>query len=168
MNSADFRQFFASAEYDFYVGDLNIRPGIHFQYTNGRDRKSSFDYGTGSPVELSGFFNDEATLNAIAPSLRLDYKLGKWRFVAALRADKTKVPDKWNVSAQGVVGFKASDSHFFRLNYGRAVRAANMLNANSNYSWKRTGMDYPSVIEFYGNKEADLVGINSIEFGYRF
>ncbi|MCI5776421.1 MAG: TonB-dependent receptor plug domain-containing protein [Bacteroidales bacterium] len=165
---ADFRQFFASAEYDFYVGDLNVRPGIHFQYTNGRDRKSSFDYGTGSPVELSGFFNDEATLNAIAPSLRLDYKLGKWRFVAALRADKTKVPDKWNVSAQGVVGFKASDSHFFRLNYGRAVRSANMLNANSNYSWKRTGMDYPSVIEFYGNKEADLVGINSIEFGYRF
>ncbi|MGN0030019.1 MAG: TonB-dependent receptor plug domain-containing protein [Marinilabiliaceae bacterium] len=164
---ADFRQFFVSAEYDFFAGGLNIRPGFHFQYANGRDKKSSFDYGSG-PVELSGFFNDEATLNAFAPSLRLDYKVGRWRLIAAARADKTKIPDKWNVSAQGVVGFKASDSHFFRINYGRAVRSANMLNANSNYSWKRTGMDYPSVIEFYGNKEADLVGVNSVELGYRF
>lgn len=164
---ADFRQFFASAEYDIFAAGLNIRPGVHFQYANGRDRKSAFDYGSG-PVELPGFFNDEATLSAFAPSLRLDHKTGRWRFIAAVRADKTKVPDKWNVSAQGVVGFKASDSHFFRLNYGRAVRSANMLNANSDYSWKRTAMDYPSVIEFYGNKDADLVGVNSVELGYRF
>ncbi|MBQ2320975.1 MAG: TonB-dependent receptor [Bacteroidales bacterium] len=165
---ADFRQIFASAEYDIYVGGLNIRPGLHFQYANGQDRKSAFDYGAGEAVEMPGFFNDDATLNAIAPSLRLDYRVGKWRFIAAVRADKTKVPDKWNVSSQGVVGFKASDGHFFRLNYGRAVRSANMLNANSNYSWKRTGMDYPSVIEFYGNKDADLVSVHNAEFGYRF
>lgn len=164
---ADFRQFFASAEYDIFAGGLNVRPGLHFQYANGRDKKSTYDYGSG-PVELPGLFNDEATLSAFAPSLRLDYKVGRWRLIAAVRADKTKVPDKWNTSAQGVVGFKASDSHFIRLNYGRAVRSANMLNANSDYSWKRTGMDYPSVIEFYGNKEADLVGVNSVELGYRF
>ncbi len=164
---ADFKQFFASAEYDLFVGGLNIRPGFHFQYANGRDRKRSFDYGSG-PVELSGFFNDEATLSAFAPSLRLDYRKGRWRLIAAVRADKTSVPDKWNVSAQGVVGFKASDSNYFRLNYGRGVRSANMLNAKSNYRWQRTGMDYPSVIEFFGNEDADLVGIHNVELGYRF
>ncbi len=164
---ADFKQFFASAEYDLFFGDLNIRPGFHFQYTNGEDRKKSFDYGSGA-VTLSGFFNDEATLSAFAPSLRLDYRTGPWRFIAAVRADKTSVPDKWNTSAQGVVGFKASDSHYFRINYGRGVRSANMLNAKSNYRWQRTGMDFPSVIEFFGNEDADLVGIHNVEIGYRF
>lgn len=165
---AKFRQFFASAEYDFYVGDLNIRPGFHYQYSYGEDQKSSYDYGDGKgSVELSGFFNDDATLSAFAPSLRLDYHLGPWRFIGAVRADKTKVPDKWNVSAQGVVGFKASESQYFRLNYGRGVRSANMLNANSNYRWQRTGMGFPTVIEFYGNEDADLVSIDNFELGYR-
>lgn len=163
---ADFRQFFASAEYDFYVGGLNIRPGFHYQYTYGQDKKKSYDYGSG-PIELSGFFNDDAKLSAFAPSLRLDYKMDRWRFIGAVRADKTEIPDKWNVSAQAIVGFKAAEGHFLRLGYGRGVRSANMLNANSNYRWQRTGMDYPSVIEFYGNEEADLVGIHNLEFGYR-
>ena len=157
---AKYKQIFATAEYDLNVVEgLNIRPGINFQYMYGKDVKPGHGY--------SGFYNDDATLKSYAPSVRVDYRRKGWRFIAACRADKTSIPDKWNISLQGVVDYKISDKNFIRVNYGRGVRSANMLNANSNYKWERTGMTYPDVIEFFGNEEADLVSIDNFEIGYR-
>ncbi len=165
---ANFKQIFASADYDIFLGDFNIRPGFYYQYMYGKDYKPTFDYGDGKGEQtLSGFFNDDATLSSIAPSIRLDYSLDKWRFIVAARGDKTSIPDKWNLSLQGVVTHQFNDNNFIRLNYGHGVRSANMLNANSNYKWQRTGMTYPNTIEFFGNEDANLVSIDNFELGYR-
>ncbi len=160
------RQVFANADYDLYFGNLNIRPGVYFQYMHSEDYKPTYDYGNGE-VPMSGFLNDEAELHSFAPSLRLDYSVDGWRFILAGRGDKTNVPDKWNLSYQAVVSYQFNEKNFIRLNYGRGVRSANMLNAMSSYSWARTGMASPSVIEFKGNEDADLVSIDNFEIGYR-
>lgn len=165
---ANFKQFIAEANYDFFWGNLNIRPGISYHYVYGKDYKTTFDYNNGQGTQqLSGFFNDDAKLTSLAPSLRIDYSRNKWRFIVAIRGDKTSIPNKWNISAQGVVDYQFNDQNFIRLNYGHGVRSANMLNSNSNYKWQRTGMTYPNTIELFGNKEATLVSIDNFELGYR-
>ncbi len=165
--------FSARAEYDFYVGDLGIRPGVGYQYVKYRDKEQGYyDYGDG-PVELSGFFgyysqgNNSAKLTNFSPSVRLDYKNNNFRVIGAVRVDKTNIPDKWNPSWQLAANYLLNEKNFIRFVYGRSFRSAMLMNTSSNYSWRRGDGTDPEVIQFLGNKNADLMHIDNFELGYR-
>ena len=180
--------FNASAEYDFKVGNLGIRPGFFYQrvyykdyvpdYTNRNDDgtpNSNYTWAYNDPgyeydeslEHLSGFFNYDAEMTTLAPSVRLDYKVGKFRFIGAYRADKTNIPDKWNHSVQVSASCQVNDNNFIRLSYGRANRSAIMVSSNSNFTWTRTNLLSPNKIKFLNNKDADLMNIDNFEIGYR-
>lgn len=178
-------QFEVSAEYDFNIGDLTIRPGIEYTFIKYKDYTpdynnpndpNDFTWSMHEPDSykyqdntrhMSGYLNYAATMTDIAPMLRLDYKVADWRFIAAVRGDKTNIPDKWNVSYQGSVSYSINDNNFIRASYSSAMRSANMVNTSSDYTWDRKGMMSPDIIEFTANKEADLMNIRNAELGYR-
>ena len=165
---------FGTAEYDFNLGDrdtwgsLLIRPGINYQYIYAKDDKNYFDYGDGrGAVELSGFFNDDATIKSIAPTLRFDYKKGDWRLILGGRGDRTNIPDKWNISFQAVASYQINNENFIRASVGRGYRAANFVSSASHYFWNREGMGAPTSIWFDVNDDADIMHIDNYEIGYR-
>lgn len=178
--------FNASAEYDIHLGDLLIRPGLAYMYTyyedyspvyNNQDNPAADNYAwhyedpgyryDESKSHLYGFFNYDATMSSIAPSLRLDYKLGDLRLIGAIRSDKTNIPDKWNPSWQIAANYSINEENFIRVVYGRANRGPIMVNTNMNYIWIRTEAMLPTKISFQKDKEADLVKIDNVELGYR-
>ena len=180
--------FNASAEYDIKVGSLGIRPGLSYQRISYEDyvpdydnkaedgtlkdnswsyRGTDYRYAAGDNNHLSGFFNYDAEMTTLAPSLRLDYKLNNIRFIGAFRADKTNIPDKWNCSWQLSANCAINDKNFIRFVYGRANRSAIIVNSNSNFTWTRTNLTAPKKLTFLSNKDADLVYIDNFEIGYR-
>ncbi len=175
--------FNASAEYDIPVGPVNIRPGVSYQYIYYEDyvpdyidASTGYDWKyyrlddfkkLGKESGLSGFFNSDAKMTAIAPSVRVDAKLGNLRLVGAFRSDKTNIPDKWNHSWQFSASYKINERNFVRFVYGRANRSATMLNTNANFAWTRTELVDPNELNFISNKESDLVSIDNFEIGYR-
>ncbi|MCQ2228199.1 MAG: TonB-dependent receptor [Bacteroidales bacterium] len=174
----------ASAEYDIDINDFHIKPGIAAQWVkyndylpvyNSENPKQSGDYTwyyvkDGKPGDsknrLYGFFDTEAKITNIAPSVRVDYKVGDFRFSGAFRSDKTSIPDKWNHSWQASANYKINENNFIRFVYGRANRGATMVNSSANYQWVRTYMT-PEKMVFVGNEDADLVHADSYELGYR-
>ena len=176
--------FDVSAEYDIQVGKLGIRPGVYYQNIYYEDYVPDFtgDVSSGdyswtyhdpgykydeSKEHLSGFFRYNARITAIAPAVRLDYKTDNVRLIAAYRADKTNIPDKWNHSWQFSASWSINEHNFLRAVYGRANRSANLVNSNANFRWTRTNLLMPSYLTFEANKDADLVSIDNIEIGYR-
>ncbi len=163
------------AEYDINIGGLQIRPGLSWQRVHFKDADPRyFDYGDGrGPQELSGYFgyysqgNNSAELTDFAPSLRLDFKVDDLRLIAAVRTDKTNLPDKWNPSWQFAASYRINNDNFVRAVYGRSFRSASIANTSSNYNWMRTGTGVPEQIQFLGNEETPLVHIDNFEIGYR-
>lgn len=166
-----------SAEYEFNIGEyLGIRPGVSYQYIRYEDYTPSFDYGTGMGVgtqyqegvkELCGFFNGTADINTFAPSVRFDAHFGDLRLIAALRSDKTSIPDKWNTSYQFVANYLFNDNNFFRLSYGRANRSMTMVNTSSALTVNRTNMVWPNTLHFVGNDDYNMTNMDNLEIGYR-
>ncbi len=174
-----------SAEYNFKFGDLNVRPGFAYLYIKAEDYTPDFvnpsdpnDYTwkyyepgkhkyDESVRHLSGFMNYDAKITDYAPSLRLDYKIGKLRAIAAFRADKYNVPDKWINSYQGALDYEINDNNFVRASYSNAKRSAVLVNTSSDYHWSRSGMMSPDESVFLADKDAPLMKINSAELGYR-
>lgn len=166
-----------SAEYDWRVADfLSVRPGVSYQYIKYEDYTPSFDFGKGMGVgtqykegvqELCGFFDKEADINTFAPSVRFDARLGDLRLIAALRSDKTSIPDAWNTSFQFVANYVFNDNNFIRLNYGRANRSMTMVNTSSALTVERTNMLWPNTIHFVGNDNYDMTNLDNLELGYR-
>ena len=174
-----------NAEYTFKIDNLSIKPAFDFQWAKYSDYLPVFndsayqesgnytwhyegdaDVPADSYTRLYGFLNGSATLYAIAPSLRLDYKVGGLRLIGAFRTDKTNIPDKWNHSWQLAASYEINESNFVRVVYGRANRGASLINTNANYQWICTNMQ-PQRMIFEGNKNADLVKIDNVELGYR-
>ncbi len=176
-------QFSGSAEYTFEVGKVNIRPGIAYKQAYYKDYVPDYinaeqgydwkyydhdDYdGTDKESHLSGLFNYHAVIGALAPSVRVDAKLGDLRLIGAFRADKTNIPDKWNPSWQFSASYKFNERNFLRFVYGRANRSATLLNTNANYTWTRTELMDPNELTFLNNKDANLMSIDNFELGYR-
>lgn len=165
--------FNAQADYDFHVGPLGIRPGVSYQFVKYKDaRPRYYDYGNG-PEEMSGYWGyyskgmNSAELKDVAPSLRLDYKVGGFRAIVAARADKTNIPDKWNTSWQVAASYLFNDNNFLRLSYGRSFRSAALANTSSNFNWSRANGSNPRYIQFLGNEDAPLMHIDNFEVGYR-
>lgn len=154
-------QYNLSADYLIRMGALQIRPGISYQSVYYDDRDYIDSIG-------SGYFNDRVALRNYAGSVRFDYTLfEKIRLVAALRAEKYNVPDKWIPSWQFVGSYKLNDNFLFRAVYSRANQSTFMINAFSNYTWNRDGLGSPEFVHFAGNKNPDMMTMDMFEFGFR-
>ncbi|MCF0189785.1 MAG: TonB-dependent receptor plug domain-containing protein [Marinilabiliaceae bacterium] len=159
-----------SASYDIKpVEGLSIRPEVSYLHYYAKDHEHKWIKDEeGNDLELSGFFNDDASNSDFGLSLRADYKTSnKWRFIGAFRSDKTDLPDKWNHSWQFAVSKELNENNFIRLSYGRAMRSMVMMNAKSSYNWKRTNMLMPNYLQYSGNPNAKLQYSDAVELGYR-
>jgi outer membrane receptor protein involved in Fe transport len=172
------------AEYDFKLGDLSIVPGVAYNrvwqndylpdYINPDDPTdfrwtyNSHDYKYTNTRHLSGCQDGETTkLTDFAPSLRLDYNMGDFRVIGAVRFDKTNIPDKWNPTYQIAANYAINDNNLIRASYSTAMRSANIINASARYTWHRDGMMPPDTVYFKGNEDAPLTKIKNAEIGYR-
>ena len=175
----------ASAEYDLKIGDmLNVVPGVAYNYVNMVDYIPDFinpddptdysweyhdhDYVSPNSRHLTGYFDGgKAELKDLAPSMRADFHVGGFRAIGAVRFDKTNIPDEWNPSYQIGANYLINDNNIIRASYSTAMRSANMVNCNTNYTWHRDGMMPPDTIYFDADKNAPLAKIKNIELGYR-
>lgn len=159
-----------NAAYDIRPSDnFSIRPEVSYFHYYAKDHEHTmFTYPDGKTLELSGYFNDDASNSDLGLSVKFEYKTdNKWRFIGAFRSDKTELPDKWNNSWQLAISKEINQNNFVRLSYGRAMRSAVMMNGKSSYNWKRTDLLFPNYLEFWGNEDADIQYSDAIELGYR-
>lgn len=148
--------FSAQASYDIELPfELSVRPEVYYQNVKYED------------YDEKGYFNGDAQITNIAPSLRLDYQHNGWRFIGAFRSDKTNIPDKWNNSWQVAASKLINSDNFVRLSYSRAMRSANLTNTSANYTWDRETLPQPQAVLYIGNEEADIMHIDNFELGYR-
>ncbi len=148
--------FSAQASYDAQLAfGLSIRPEVYYQNVKYED------------YDEKGYFDGDANITDIAPSLRLDYQNYGWRFIGAFRSDKTNIPDKWNHSWQVAASKLINKNNFIRLSYSRAMRSANLTNTSANYTWDRETLPLPEKVLYIGNEDANIMHIDSYEFGYR-
>ncbi len=66
-----------------------------------------------------------------------------------------------------MVSKQINDKNFIRMSYARAMRSANLTNTSANYTWNRENLPMPKVINYVGNREADIMHIDNFEVGYR-
>ena len=148
--------------YGIDLSDPGYRAGYKWHYEDPDYGFNNMNYNS-----LTGLFTGKKSINTIAPALKLDYKKGGFRAIAAYRADKTSNPDKWSHSWQLAASYAINDNNFIRLAYGRANRGTNLVNSCANYTWLRTNMYYPFKLKIEGNDDVTLMHIDNFEVGYR-
>ena len=156
--------FNALAEYDFNAGEVNLRPGVSYNYMLYKDYPEVS--ASHAPEEI-GLLGGDADISVVSPSLRAQWNHEGFSLTGAVRADKTSKPDKWNISYLAAASYKINDNNFIRASYGHSFRGPNMNNTSSDYTWYRTGMSAPSIMYIKGSTEADLMNLDNIELGYR-
>ncbi|MBR6082104.1 MAG: TonB-dependent receptor plug domain-containing protein [Salinivirgaceae bacterium] len=166
---ADNTNFNLSAEYDFILGNLNVRPGIYYQYALYDDTP----YLDEEPVDgkyTKGYLNGDVSIKSTAASLRVDYKAldDKLRLIGGLRAEKFNVNDDVYLPFQFVASYNLNNKHMIRGVVSRANRGPFMVESYSNYLWDREGVrPMPLKMKFSGNKEQKLANMTMFELGYR-
>lgn len=165
----------ALLEYDWNLGKLNLRPGISYQQANYDDS----DY-----VDVTinqGIFNGKRTLSNFSASLRADYRpTDKLRFIAALRAEKYKKPDKVYPTYQFVGSYQLNENNLVRVVYSRANRGPFMSDIYTNFDWPFVESDFAGklpeplpeavttqLISYQGNEELALMKMDMLELGFR-
>ena len=164
---ADARTFNLNAEYDFYIGGLNIRPGLSYQSATYDD--TPYLIADTAGLYSSGYMNGECSFNSIAGSLRLDYKMldEKLRFILGGRFEKFDTSDDIYFPFQAVASYNVNDKHMFRIVGSMANRSPFIVDSYSNFDWNRQGRPFPSHMKFHGDKEQKLASTKNVELGYR-
>ncbi|QQS51297.1 MAG: TonB-dependent receptor plug domain-containing protein [Bacteroidota bacterium] len=151
----------ANAEYDFNIGKLNIRPGITFQSALYNDLPYLSYNG-------QGFLNGPKEFTTLAYSLRLDYlALEKLRFIGALRVEKYNTHERPYPSFQLITTYRFNETHLIRVVASGANRSPFMVDSYSDFLWEREARPAPNNILYKGQKDIDLLRMNSFELGYR-
>ena len=160
----DMGQFNASAEYNFQLKSLNLRPGISYQSIFYNDLPYM-------PQEQkqNAYLNGRKELNTTSMSLRTDYMANeKLRLIAALRADKYTDPDPVYPSWQFAATYRFSDERTIRAVYSRANNSSLLLNTHSDYRWDRSDLEIPpTYLHFKGTADIELMTADMLEIGYR-
>lgn len=165
---ADARTFNVNAEYDIYVGGLNIRPGVSFQNARYDDTPYLIADDTTGKYS-SGYMNGVCSFHSIAGSLRLDYKMldEKLRFIMGGRFEKFNTSDDLYFPFQLVASYNVNDKHMFRVVGSMANRSPFIVDSYSNFDWNRQGRPFPSHLKFDGSKDQKLASTKNVEVGYR-
>lgn len=157
----DNEQYNIELDYLLKFDKLSIRPGLSYQSVYYDDRKYIANLG-------EGFLNNRSVLRNFAASARFDYSpMEKIRLVAALRAEKYNVPDKWMPSYQFIASYKINDNNLLRAVYSRANQSTFILNVYSDYTWDREGLTSPDYVHFGGSNEPDMMVMDMMEIGFR-
>ncbi len=146
-----------TAEYNFELGNLALRPGLSMQNAIYSDLDYAGAYG-------AGYVNASQNLLTTAGYVRGDYKAtDKLRLIGAVRADKYNMPNVVFVSYQATATYSINSSNFIRASYGRANKGPVIIDSYANYHTDLLGRS----IRYQGNPELDLTYNNTAEFGYR-
>ncbi len=157
----DMQNINANLEYDFNVGNLNIRPGAFYQLNSYNDMPYLRYDG-------QGFLNGSKDFTTMALSLRMDYMaFEKLRLIGALRGEKYSTNDEMHLSYQAIASYNINDKHLIRGVVSKANRSPFLVDTYANYLWNREGRPSPSYIYFEGNEDMDLLTMNMYELGYR-
>ncbi len=166
------RQLTADVDYEWLISNnFSLRPGINYRWNQVDDTNYSNVETTnylGETTRISSYFNDVVTLTALAPSLRLDWSIVEpLRLIAAYRAEKMSIPNKWYHSYQAALTYSLNDDNSLRLIASRANRSSVFINSSSDYTWDRTGLVAPNYIYIKGNEDAKVMSADNFEVGYR-
>jgi hypothetical protein len=166
---ADNLNFNLNAEYDFVFGNLDVRPGFYYQHALYDDTP----YLNEEPVDgkyTKGYLNGNVRVNAVAGSLRADYKAldDKLRLIAGLRAEKFNVSDYVYMPLQLVASYNINNRHLIRGVVSSANRSPFLVDSYSNYMWNREGVrPMPLKMHFEGDKKQYQAAMTMFELGYR-
>lgn len=142
-------------EYEYQYKQLNIRPGIAYMRTVSSDVEFVPESMPGV-----GILNGTTQLNNLAYFIKADYSLfNRIRFVMAARNDHHLFVNKKALSFQGSIIYKLSENHRLRAVFSKANRAPFMADMYASYQ--------SGNVLFEGNKEIDLMEIQTSEIGYR-
>ncbi|MCQ2216755.1 MAG: TonB-dependent receptor plug domain-containing protein [Bacteroidales bacterium] len=183
------KNFRAQAEYDFSFGDFSVRPGVaynsyateNYSLGNGMEIPLTrvetnkgmkvingmfITNNDGSQSAVAQMLSNDAKFTTVSPSLRFDYKVSDWRFIAAWRMDKTDNPDKANHAFQAAVSKEVGQRNFLRLSYGRSNRSANLMASDAQHVANRRGLSFPELVISIGS-DYDLLTTDGFELGWR-
>ncbi len=115
----DVRNTDVVVDYQLDVSDkLSLRPELSFQQAVIDDR----DYAVDGNI---GFVNSRVSNYTASGSLKADYHpTENWRWVAALRVDKFRVPDRAYVSYQLATTYKIAERYLLRMAQSRSTSGA--------------------------------------------
>ncbi|RAV98512.1 TonB-dependent receptor plug domain-containing protein [Pseudochryseolinea flava] len=162
----DYNVIDATAEYEFIIKSLSIKPGITY-------RKATYDDSEYWDIENGeGSLNGSRTMETIGGGVRLDYKAfrDKLRLTGGARVDRFSHPDGAFLSYQFASSYKFNDKNLIRFVYSKAYRSPFIFDTYLNYT---TNVPLPpdgSMIMqaiSTGNKDLDMLNSTMAELGYR-
>lgn len=147
-------------DYNIKVNEkLNFRPAISYQRANIDDKEFTVD------VNKSGIFNNSATMENYAFSLKADYSpIEALRVIGAIRADKFTAPDDTYIGYQGIINYKINDKNILRFLAGRSFAGSFITPTYVNYTVDANPM---MLIRVLGDKHLELLQNNILELGYK-
>lgn len=145
----DFTTYDFTAEYDFDVKDLCLRPGINL-------RRVVYD---------GDFIGGNQELTTQAYFVRAEYQLSDTtRLVGAIRVDNYNHPDDLYFSWQLGMTRMFGEKNLLRLVYARSNRAPFMVNTYMDFTYMSTG---GTTLIYSGNRDLDMMTMDMIEIGFR-
>lgn len=148
------------ADYQIKISDkLSLRPELSFQQAVLDDR----DYVAGGKI---GFANSKGSNYTTAGSIKVDYRpVDNWRWVAALRVDKFKVPDDAYVSYQLATTYKIAERYLLRAVQSRSTSGAFFISYFINVPV--VPVSFTEGVAYIANPNLDVVSNAMTEVGLR-
>ena len=161
----DYTYFDEYLDYNIEVTDrFSLRPAVNFQQATISDTKYA-------ETVLTRPFQGRFDMYNLGLSVKADYTVGAFRFIAALRGDKFKYPDDWYFSHQLIANYKVNDDHIFRFIVARSNGGSYMEDTYFNLinvTKPPTPSDpFTNQSRLRGNKDRKLVVNDLYEIGYR-
>lgn len=156
----DVRNTDVVVDYQIKISDkLSLRPELSFQQAVIDDR----DYIAGGNI---GFVNSRVSNYTASGSIKADYRPVKnWRWVAATRVDKFRVPDRAYVSYQLATTYKIAERYLLRAAQSRSTSGAFFSSYFINVPVVPTS--FTQGVVFIANPELDVVSNTMTEVGVR-
>ena len=156
----DVRNTDVVVDYQMKISDkLSLRPELSFQQAVIDDR----DYIADGNI---GFVNSRVSNYTAAGSLKADYHpIENWRWVAALRVDKFRVPDRAYVSYQLATTYKIAERYLLRAAQSRSTSGAFFSNYFINVPVVPTSLTQGAT--YVANPDLEVVNNSMTEVGTR-
>lgn len=147
--------------------DLTLKPAVSFQRAYIDDRDFTLKNNR------IGAFNGAAGLDNYAASLKADWTVKKFRFIAAGRIDMFTYPNKLYPSYQLIANFKPTANDVIRIIHGVAYQGSFIGTTSTNF---RNGIVHEEIAPGYsipisifvqGSKDLKLLENKMYEIGYR-
>jgi iron complex outermembrane receptor protein len=160
----DYNVVDGTAEYEFMIKSLSIKPGVTYRRAVYDDSKY-WDIANDE-----GFVDGAKTMETFGGGVRLDYKAfgEKLRLTGGARMDKFTHPDGWFLSYQFAANYKLNEKNLVRFVYSKAYRSPFIFDTYVNYaSTIPVGPGMFAQFNSVGSKDLELLNSTMMELGYR-